>query len=658
MKKRVFILVAYSLLLSLSVKAQQFKQFKFGDVKAEDFKCVTLETDSNANALMMLNLQDVSYRIVGNELVSVVENHKRIMILKDEGKEFANVSFTLYNNVHANVGHETLHGLKAVAINFENGKVVKTKMNGNMVFREKLENNRERVKFTIPKVKVGTIIEYVYTVQSDMYWSLDTWYAQNIIPVQYACYTAIIPEWLNFHYEVHGQKWMKNLPGDVLLNRKDMLQVNSEGHIWVGENIPAAKIDNYVYCPADYLAKVTAELASTSFPGSPQKDFGQTWPRIDEMLLSDKWFGGKIGSKSPFADELKAKGIDQISDEEERAAKTFELLISKVKWNKEISFATQSMAKTAKEGVGNNADINLLFINMLHDVGIKATPVAMRRRDLGMLPFTYPSLEKLNTFIVAIHLSDNKTLYADASSESGYFNAFSQNLQPIRARLINKEDGEKWVNLQEVTLATTSSTITATITANGDLEGDCKTIYRGQAAYSFRKNYNKAKDEKEYISSKAKSANIDISDYSATSSTGFGKESSEKYHFSRKGDATDSRIYINPAIDNVVTKNPFTDAERFLPIEFPFRQLANEVYSITIPDGWEVEELPQTINLVTPNKEMLARMSYSAEGNTIHIHTLFRMNNTFYTSEDYLGVKEMFRILADHSNDMIVLKKK
>ena len=79
----------------------------------------------------------------------------------------------------------------------------------------------------------------------------------------------------------------------------------------------------------------------------------------------------------------------------------------------------------------------MLLINMLNDVDVKSEPVVMRRRDMGMLPFTYPSIEKLSTFVVAIHISEDKVMYADASGENGYLNAFSSVLYPMRARYLN-----------------------------------------------------------------------------------------------------------------------------------------------------------------------------------------------------------------------------
>ena len=87
-------------------------------------------------------------------------------------------------------------------------------------------------------------------------------------------------------------------------------------------------------------------------------------------------------------------------------------------------------------------------------------------------------------------------------------------------------------------------------------------------------------------------------------------------------------------------------------------QTENTVYNITIPDGWEVEELPKSISIATPEREIIARIACAADGNEIQLQTIFKINATFYPVEVYDIVKEMFGTLADRCDDMIVLKKK
>ena len=656
MKRKVSLLLL-SVLSCIVLRAEKLAQYKFGDISAGERDMTVYDKDPDAKAVMLLNLRDVKFRTSGGKIVNITTNHVRIKILKDEGKELANVSVVLYNNSGRHL-RETIEDLEAASFNKEGGELVKTKMKSDLVFREKIDDNRDRVKFSIPKAGAGSIIEYEYSVVSDFYWNMDDWYAQQEIPVAYARYTAVIPEMFQFHYELRGYDWLKTVDGDGLVDYTDMSGGRSKTYAMAGNDIPASKSDDYVWCSNDYVAKVSAELLGMQLPGSDYKNFGNTWEKIDDLLLSDNSFGGMMGKASPYAEELKSLGTDTISDIGLRVINTIKLLQSHLKWNKGFALYPKSMQKTVKAGTGNNADLNLILINMLHDVGVKASPVVMRRRDSGLLPLTHPSVEKINTFIVAIYLSDENLVFADASGEKGFVNAFSTKLYPMRARIVNRDNGEKWINMQEVALSTISNTVDAAISADGTMGGECLVRNSGQAAYEFRKNYSDAKDAKEFAANVGKEENVTVSDFSAMGTGEFSNEATEKYKFARKGEVNAERIYINPIVRRLVSSNPFTDAKRFLPVEFPCRQVEVSNYSITIPEGWEVEELPQNVSVSTPDNGISFSSECTSADNEIHISTVFRLNATFFGSGQYQNVRNMFTTLAERGNDMIVLKKK
>ena len=144
------ILLLALLWASLGAWGAKLPKFKFGEPTAAELSMTTYDKDTTAAAVVLLNLRDVGYRIVGDKIVSVTTDRRRIKILKDAGKDMANVEMVLYYNASRDVGHETLSGVKAVAVNLEGGKEVKTRMKSELVFREKIDATHERVKFTIP----------------------------------------------------------------------------------------------------------------------------------------------------------------------------------------------------------------------------------------------------------------------------------------------------------------------------------------------------------------------------------------------------------------------------------------------------------------------------------------------------------------------------
>lgn len=59
----------------------------------------------------------------------------------------------------------------------------------------------------------------------------------------------------------------------------------------------------------------------------------------------------------------------------------------------------------------------------------------------------------------------------------------------------------------------------------------------------------------------------------------------------------DDLIYVNPMIFLHVSKCPFIQTERQLPLEMPYTEHILQATMLTIPEGYAVEELPKPLNL-------------------------------------------------------------
>ena len=126
------------------------------------------------------------------------------------------------------------------------------------------------------------------------------------------------------------------------------------------------------------------------------------------------------------------------------------MVMSKVKWNGRYALNPAFTSETLKKGVGSNADINLLLIQSLHDAGLTAAPVMLRTRDLGLLPYNFPSISKFSTYLVAVILPGGGKVFVDASSKHGGLNEIPEVMRVERARLVQKGKKGEWVNLQKI----------------------------------------------------------------------------------------------------------------------------------------------------------------------------------------------------------------
>ena len=240
--------------------------------------------------------------------------------------------------------------------------------------------------------------------------------------------------------------------------------------------------------------------------------------------------------------------------------------MGKVKWNGKYELSPAPTSETLKKGEGSNADINLLLIQSLHDAGLNAAPVMLRTRDLGLLPYNFPSIRKLSTFLVGVIMPTGGNIYIDASSKNGYLNVLPEVMLVEKARLVQKGNKSQWVNLQKLLRSQKNTVITATLTPDGKLSGKQTTRYEGLAAAQYR--------EKAGINE-------------------FAPEATEEVEFTLQGDVSDGKISLCPFKNPPLESNPFNASKRLMPVEFPCISTERTVINITLPEGYTMESKPQ-----------------------------------------------------------------
>lgn len=640
---------------ALNVLAQTPEpNLKWGKPTDEELNMTEYEADKDADAVELCRLVEVSYNWINDNFRVYYRVKCRLKVLKPEGKRVGDqtISFRINDN---HLRHEIVGGLKATTYNMENGKVVKTKMENSMVHEEQFDKTTQLIKFSVPQVRVGSVIEYEYRLESDFYYDLRDWHAQKGIPVVYTRYDLSVPEWFVFNLDQTGMILLEHQEKSGSMTIGDThLTVNED--IFTGRNLPALKDDDYVWCAEDYGTKITHELKGIYVPGAVYKDYTAKWEDIDKMLLEDEEFGGRIKKSSPLKDEIQSSGIPAISDPRERAAACWKLLSKKVKWNGDYAFWAKSGAKTLKEATGTNADINFLYINMLHDAGIEAIPVALRLRNRGHLPMSHASLKYLSTFVVGIQVNDSTYEYMDASAEDGYLNVLPPRLLTDMARVIRKGSQGEWVNLQKTARSVETVVIQATLNEEGLISGNKVTNCVGESAANLRKKWRTAKDSIDVIHEIQENDEIEISQYELVGQHDFSPTVRETISFTKACTTADDLIYLNPLVFIPQRKNPFTTDTRDLPVEFPYSQRETYNVMLKLPEGWQVEEMPQPIILKFDG--ITARMGVQQNGDMLQAQYRLDVNQTFFSQQQYQDLKSFLDKLIESNKKIITLKKK
>ncbi len=655
------------LLLSMatSLCAQQsilVPSLKYGKPTNEELTMTTYAPDTSAVAVVLYKTCDVRYEIMMGDFRLSYEYEVKIKVLKSDGTSYADVNVPYYEPEKLiGTSKEVVTSIDASAYNMEDGKMMREKMKKEFVFKERLNKSYMQVKFSIPNVKVGTVLEYKYKILSDFYYNIKGWYAQQDIPVVYGHYDITIPEYFKFNLENHGYERLAvtdktesltfSLPG-----QSDQLHCNGRHLNFKANQLQALHADSYLWCPDDYRTQISFELQSMDFPGVLYRNFAQSWEQIDKILIEDEDFGGMLKMRNPYRDEMTALDIDKLPDTNAKICALFQFLRKKMNWNEQYSLYGNEVKKAIKNGTGNNADFNFVLMSMLREANIPCAPVVMSRRSVGMLPFAHPSIQKLNTFVVAAANSDSSFVYLDGSIRAGYLNILPTVLMVERARMISS-NGSRWVNLSNLGKNQLRSLVNASVNAEGKITGTRTTGYVGQYASSLRNRFRTAKDSAEFVSNLETSEEIKVNDLRFNQMDNFSPQVEETITFEKEGTMNDNLIYLNPMIFLHVEKSPFTQAERKLPVELPYTEQVTLSVSIDIPEGYAVDEVPKPLTVKTEDGSGKCRYNIQAQGNRVMLIYTFSYDKLTYAAQEYQGLKAFWEAIVEKNNEMLVLKK-
>ena len=644
---------------------------KFGKPSDDELKMTVYEPDTTATAIVLYDIGKSNYRYTNNEFVLITQRSVKIKILKSEGKQYADINIPYYAPEQTSENRDNIYDLEAYAYNLENGKRVKTTTKNNFIVRERINERYMQLKFSIPAVKEGTVIEYRYKQASDYYLQLEDWVMQTEIPTIYSEYSILIPNIFIFNIEMQGRDRIKVKEKDGgytiehttlggLGQVKKTLSVHARELTFTAHHLPALPDDEeYIWCSNDHKVSVSFDLQGVK-QGENYKSYTQTWEDIDNFLLKEDFedFGQQLFLFNPYHEEMAALQLTDMPFEK-RVEAIFKLLKQKMTWNGEYKLYSPDLKKTIKKGTGSNADLNFIFINMLRDCGIEAWPVVLRMRNTGRLPIHYPSLQKLNTFVVAIHTDKQKNIYLDCSMPEVFPNVLPERLTVEKARIINRlSDQEKWVDLTRIPNNTFSMTIRATLTPEQLLTGTQEIKRTGHFAFDRINQYKQAKDSIDFIRKHEAQNDCHITNYTQKEIDAANNSVYEAIQFTRKADnVNEEYLYINPMLFTHISKNPFIQADRIMPIDLPQAYMYTVTNTLILPEGYQIEEIPKSQVYITEKKGISCHYYIEKEERIIRLKYMFIVKQLHFEPAEYPNLQALWAATAEKNNALIVLKK-
>jgi len=266
--KRVLCLLAF--LFVVYGGNSQHIGFRFGEINIADIGKTQYELDTAASAIY---LKEYGEAYIDNDTYNLnFSYHAIIKILKTDGLEVADYKIPLY---YEGNDTERLLSVYASSFNIENDMLREVALDKKNIFTQDPEKNIVLKKFAVPNVRVGSIIEVAYTIESPYVFNFHEWKFQCDYPKLYSEYVPSIPG--NYIYNI-------SLRGYLPLTKSESKTVEnclSSGrgatascakHTFAIANIPAFKEDDYMTAKSNFISAIHFELSEVRrFDGSVNK---------------------------------------------------------------------------------------------------------------------------------------------------------------------------------------------------------------------------------------------------------------------------------------------------------------------------------------------------------------------------------------------------
>ncbi|AWI25519.1 DUF3857 and transglutaminase domain-containing protein [Flavobacterium pallidum] len=662
------------LLLLFAISPVTSQKFEIGKVSIEELQQKSHPADSSAEAAILFKTGITTFDFTPEQgFLMTTKVKTRIKIYKKDGYDWGNFEQEYYKE--NNNSREKVSFSDAVTYNLENGKIVKSKLKSEGEFDEQVNKFWGRKKITMPNVREGSVIEYVYTITSPNITKLDDWDFQTSIPVNYSEYKTEFPEYFVYKINQRGFIFPKvtteTLQRSFLIQGKDSSSRGIGGGsaftqdkvdyqlsrtTYVAQNLGAMKDEDFVNNIHNYTAGVSHELSIIKYPQSPVKYLSTDWVSVAKAIYDNDNFGAELNKSGYFEEDLKSLTAAAATVEEKVAA-IYNYVKQNVKWNGYYGYSCNDGVKQAyKNKTGNVAEINLMLTAMLREAGFNANPVLVSTRSHGISFF--PSRAAFNYVIAAIEYNGKITLL-DATEKYALPGILPTRDLNWLGRLIRKDGTSMEIDLMPSILSKETVNIMVGMDAAGSISGKVRSTFTDYNALYFRQMYGGMKSE-EYLEKLENNNNkIEISDYKRENEDDFSKPLSETYsiHDANDTEIIGDKIYITPLLFMNTKVNPFKQEVREYPVDFTFPFEKKYSVTIDVPQGYTVESLPQNASFATESKFGAFKYMIVNSGNKIQAVITLDILASIVSNEDYPVLKDFFQRVIDKQNEKIVFKK-
>ncbi|WP_370173785.1 transglutaminase domain-containing protein [Leeuwenhoekiella palythoae] len=644
-----------------AVHCAQAQKIKLDKVTKDELELKVYAEDSTAAAIYLDKVRETyfDYKTSSGFLI-INEFKERIKILSKEGLDYATKKILSYKN---DSDKERVDDIEGVTYNLVSGKIEEIELKKDGIFENERSENWDETSITMPAVQVGSIVEWSYTTISPFY-KIDDLILQEDLPIVEYYAKIRTPGMFTFrrlkkgYFDItpkesiaDGGVNFENAYGQS--NYASYKELVAE---YTQNDVPALKEEVFLINPDNYRRSIVYELISTEFTEGNKKEYATTWEEVAKTIFKQREFGGQM-SPSLSLKKVAARMVADHKTQAEKIEAALRYVKSKIKWNGNYGkYTDDGIDEALKRGSGDVAEINLLLTVLLRECGVQANPVLIGTKQHGIPSF--PTLEGYNYVVVGVR-DGLKTILLDATDKFSAPNILPTRVYNWYGRMVNKEGVSQEIDLYETISPQKDRYVMADLNEDGSINGVLKQRYKSLEAFELR---HKVDEESLETYTQERAVDLGVDEVTNLKLEGVEELSapiteSLEFKINQGVDQIPGQIYLNPLLFFTMGDNPFKSDVRISPVEFNYPFFHNTNVTLKLPEGYEVQQLPEPIKIALPGELGSFVYSITHMGQTLQVMTKFNLTGTFVPYDYYQSLKEFFNRRVAKETEKVILQK-
>ena len=652
LKKTSFIVALFVFTTSFP---QQRETATFGEPFPEEYAMESYPRDPEAAAVVLFESGKNYFELVENSVKLIKEVHIKIKVF-DAGKfEGATIEIPYYNEKN---NGENVAKITAIT---HNGPI-KTFVKSSDIFDTHENAYWSLKKFTFPNIKNGSILEYTYRIETRYLSNFGGWRFQSSIPTIYSEFHTELPGNFKYNRTLYGTRKL-----DINEAEKtkacfsiDGFDVHAECEIatYAMKNVPAAKEEEYMLSPANYLPGIMYELIEYVDFNRSSHPFTRNWDDVDNYYKTDKDLGRQLKYTSYFKDALPAS-LFATAGELEKAKAIYYYIQNQMSWNGKYRILSDVRVKEAFERKsGNSSELNFSLLNALEAAGLNAKIMLISTRDYALPTMQYPVMSNFIYALVLLQIGNEKYLL-DITDKYTPFGILPLRDLCVQGRVLDFKKGSYWEPITPIAKNMHYVNMQLTADESGLFSGKVSEVSTGYISVAKRKDYNDFRKDEIVKTKQSKNESLDISNLVMENEKDLEQPYKENYDISLHEQPVGDKLFLYPFLmQTYFSENPFKKETREYPIDFGFPVQNNYLVSIDVKDQYEIVKVPANKLLKLPENDGELSVVYDVSGSKVNIRLSVKLNNTSFATEAYKSLQEFFtELIKIQAEEPIELKR-